>query len=215
MKFTTKKMIMTAILVAVAFAFVAFGRIPIVLFLSYDPKDIVIAIGGLMFGPFMAFMVSVITSVIEMFTISSTGYWGLLMNVISTVAFACPAAYIYQKKRSALGAMTGLLLGWTLMVVSMIVWNYLITPIYQGVPREVVAGMLLTVFLPFNLIKGGLNTAITFLVYKPVVTSLRKAKLIPKEVQTERMHFNIAIVVVALFILLSTVLFTLAFMKLI
>lgn len=212
---STKKLVMTGVLVAVAFAFVAVGRIPIVLFLKYDPKDIVIAIGGLMFGPFNAFIVTIITSVIEMFTISSTGYWGLLMNVISTCAFACPAAYIYQKKRTALGAMSGLLLGWTLMVVSMIVWNYLITPIYQGVPREVVAGMLPTVFLPFNLIKGGLNTAITFLLYKPVVMSLRKAKLIPEEVKTEKIHFNFAIVVVALFILVSTILFTLAFLNII
>ena len=62
----------------------------------------------------------------------------------------------------------------------MLLWNYLITPIYQKVPRDVVAAMLPTVFLPFNLVKGGLNMAITLLLYKPVVTALRKARLAPE-----------------------------------
>ena len=39
--------------------------------------------------------------------------------------------------------------------------------------------MLPTVFLPFNLVKGGLNMAVTLLLYKPVVTALRKARLVP------------------------------------
>ncbi len=38
--------------------------------------------------------------------------------------------------------------------------------------------MLVPVFLPFNLIKGGLNSAIALLLYKPVVTALRRAGLI-------------------------------------
>ena len=39
--------------------------------------------------------------------------------------------------------------------------------------------MLLPAFLPFNLLKGGLNTALTMLLYKPVVTALRRAGLVP------------------------------------
>ena len=64
----------------------------------------------------------------------------------------------------------------------MLLWNYLLTPIYMGYPREAVAAMLPTTFLPFNLIKGGLNAAITMLLYKPVVTTLRKAGLAPSSI---------------------------------
>ena len=60
----------------------------------------------------------------------------------------------------------------------MVIWNYIITPLYMGVPREQVAGMLIPIFLPFNLIKGGINAALTMLLYKPVVGALRKAKLV-------------------------------------
>jgi len=61
------------------------------------------------------------------------------------------------------------------MVVVMMAWNYLITPIYMGYPREAVVKLLLPAFLPFNLLKGLLNAAITFLLYKPVISALRKS----------------------------------------
>ena len=60
----------------------------------------------------------------------------------------------------------------------MLLWNFLITPIYMGVPRATVAAMLVPVFLPFNLGKYILNAALTMLIYKPIVTALRKANLL-------------------------------------
>lgn len=58
------------------------------------------------------------------------------------------------------------------MVLVMMLWNYLVAPLYMGIPREEVVKLLLPAFLPFNLIKGGLNAAITMLLYKPVVSVL-------------------------------------------
>ena len=66
------------------------------------------------------------------------------------------------------------------MTASMLLWNYFITPFYMGVPRNVVSEMIVPVFLPFNAIKGGLNAALTLLLYKPLVTTLRRAKLVPE-----------------------------------
>ena len=43
----TKKMTTVAMLCAIAYVVMAVGRIPIVLFLKYDPKDVVITLGGL------------------------------------------------------------------------------------------------------------------------------------------------------------------------
>ncbi len=41
-----------------------------------------------------------------------------------------------------------------------------------------VAELLIPVFLPFNLMKGGLNAAFTMILYKPVVTAFRCAHLL-------------------------------------
>ena len=101
----TKKITAAAMLSAIAYVVMALGRIPVVLFLSYDPKDIVITLGGLIWGPLTAFAVSVIVSVIEMVTVSDTGVIGCVMNIVSTCAFACMAAVIYRKFRSLKGAL--------------------------------------------------------------------------------------------------------------
>lgn len=174
----TKKMTTVAMLCAIAYVVMVFGRIPMMLFLKYDPKDVVITIGGFIFGPFVAMVISLIVSLIEMFTVSETGIIGLIMNVLSTCSFACTAAFLYRRKHKLSGAVLGLVAGGILMTVIMLLWNYLITPFYMGYPREAVAELLLPVFLPFNLLKGGLNAAITFLLYKPVVTALRRTGLV-------------------------------------
>lgn len=168
----TKKLAVKGMLCAAAYAAAVVGRIPIVLFLKYDPKDVIIAIGGLAFGPFTSFLVTLIVAFIEMFTISDNGVLGWVMNVISSCSFACTAAFVYKKKRKLSGAVIGLLCGWVCMIVVMLLWNYLITPIYMGCSREMVAKLLLPAFLPFNFIKGGLNAAITILLYKPVLQAL-------------------------------------------
>ena len=174
----TKKLTTAGMLCALAYGATLIGRIPIVLFLKYDPKDSIIAIGGLLLGPLTSFAVALIVSLAEMFTISETCILGFLMNVISSCSFACTAALIYKKKTRRSGAMIGLFCGWGSMVLIMLLWNYLITPVYMGYPREAVAELLIPVFLPFNLMKGGLNAAFAMILYKPVVTAFRYAHLL-------------------------------------
>ena len=177
----TKRLTVTAMLCALAFVAVAALRIPItgVEFLKYEPKDVVIAIGGFLYGPLAAVAVSAVVSLIEMVSISTTGWIGFVMNVLSSCAFAAVAALVYRRRRTLGGAMLGLGLGVVCMTAAMLLWNYLITPLYMSRPRAEVATMLLPVFLPFNLIKGGLNAALTALLYRPVTQGLRRAKLLP------------------------------------
>ena len=177
----TKTLVLLAMLSAVAYMLVATIRIPVVLFLNYEPKDVVITIGGFLLGPLASLIVAFVVALIEMVTISSTGPIGCLMNFLSTACFACIAAVVYKKKRSLTGAVLGLALGSVGMIIIMLLWNWLITPLYMGYPREAVAAMLVPVFLPFNALKAGLNSALTLLLYKPLVTALRRTGLIPKK----------------------------------
>lgn len=174
----TKKITTLAALCAIAFVMTAVIRIPVVLFLKYDPKDIIIVLGGLIWGPLTSCIVAVVVSLIEMITISDTGIWGCIMNILSTCSFACTAAAIYKHKKTLSGAVIGLIVGCLVQTAVMLLWNYLITPIYMGTPRDAVAKLLLPAFLPFNLLKGGLNAAFTFLLYKPVTTALRKTGIV-------------------------------------
>jgi riboflavin transporter FmnP len=199
------------VLCALAYVAVAVGRIPLILFLKYDPKDVIIAIGGLIWGPLLSFIVSFIVSFIEMISISGMGILGFIMNVISSSTFACTAAFIYKRRHTLSGAYIALFSGWFLMVAVMLLWNYLITPIYMGYSREAVVKLLLPAFLPFNLIKGGLNTAITLLLYKPIESALRNVNLIPnKTITSPKPKKNIGVLLVALFIFATCILLLLS-----
>lgn len=175
----TKKLTIIAMLAVLAFLAVLVCRIPLVLFLEYEPKNVIITIGGFIFGPVVSLLVSVVVSLLELVTISEDGGWGLVMNILASCSFAGLAAFIYRKKRTLGGAAIGLASGIVASTALMLLWNYLITPLYMGLPRAEVAKLLVPAFLPFNLIKGGLNAALVMILYKPVVTALRRANLIP------------------------------------
>jgi len=174
----TKKLTVLGALCALAYAATALGRVPLVLFLKYDPKDIVLALSGLLFGPLTACAAALLVALAELFTLSENGILGFLMNVISSCSFACTAALLARKRPGTRGAAVGLLFGWGCMVLVMLFWNYLITPLYMCIPRAAVAELLLPAFLPFNLLKGGINAGVTLVLYQPVARALARSKLL-------------------------------------
>ena len=177
----TKNMVILAMLCAVAFVVTVFGMsiMPSAPFLKLEFKDALIVIAGFMYGPLASLGMAIVVAAIELFTISTAGPIGMMMNILSTGAFACVASCIYRKYRSMTGAVIGLISGVILMTGLMILWNYTMTPIYMGIDRTIVVNMLVPVFLPFNLLKGFINAAIALMLYKPLTTALRKARLMP------------------------------------
>lgn len=201
-RFDVKRLVLLAVFTALAYTAVYLIRIPAVAFLKYEPKDVIIVIGGLILGPLASLIISFVTALIEMVTISDTGPIGCVMNLLSSACYACTAALVYKHKRTLAGAVTGLALGSVAMVAVMLLWNWLITPLYMGVARDAVVGMLVPVFLPFNAVKALLNSALVLCLYKPLITALRKARLVPTPTATEG-GFKIG-----LYILSATVLAT-------
>ena len=171
-----KKTASIAMLSALAFLARLVFKIP-VSFLTFDIKDTVIALGGLVFGPVSGVVIALVVSLVEMI-ISETGPIGFIMNFVSSAVFAGVASLIYKFKRTFTGAIIGLYSSVAATTAVMLLMNVILTPIYQGVPRSAVIAMLPTLFLPFNFAKTLLNAAIVMLIYKPVVMALRKAKIL-------------------------------------
>lgn len=210
MRIDTRKLTTLAMLSAMAFALAAFVRVPIVLFLRYDPKDVIIAIAGLIYGPIAAFVVTLVVSITQMFTISQTGPIGLMMNIIASTAFCCTAAVIYKKNRTLKGAVIGLAVASIFATAVMMMWNYIITPVFMNVPREQVVALMIPAFLPFNLISNILNAALTLLLYKPVRAALQASRMMPKvENEGKAGKFSVGIAVSALFLIATCVLWVL------
>lgn len=176
----TRRLTLMAMFAAMAYVIMAVGRFPIssVEFLKYDPKDVVLAISAFILGPMSGLAIAFAVALLEMLTVSTTGPIGFLMNLLSSAAFICPAAMMYKRRHTLRGAAAGLAVSVISATVLMLLWNYFVTPYYMGYPREAVAAMLVPVFLPFNLVKGSINAAVTMLVYKPVSRALKKAGLV-------------------------------------
>lgn len=180
---------MIGLFCAIAFIFTNIGNlIPIRFagFLSFDPKDAIIVIAGFALGPYATILISVVVALIEMLSISTTGIIGFVMNIISSVGYAFIPALVYKTTRTFKSAMVSLFVSSAFTVALMLLWNFLITPIYMRVPREAVEGMLLPVFLPFNLLKCIMNTVLVAFLYKPLVKILRKIKLLPPSRRVKR-----------------------------
>ena len=205
----TKRITAIGMLCAITYVTMVVGRIPIILFLKYDPSDVIVTLGGFIWGPMTSCIVSVIVATLEMITVSDTGILGCIMNIVQTLSFACTASIIYKKKHTLSGALIGLASGWLITVIVMLLWNYLVTPLYMGYPREAVVELLLPAFLPFNLLKGGLNASITFLLYKPIVTTLRKSGYI-STLEKEARQQHTGLLILANFIIVTCVLIILS-----
>ena len=137
-----------------------------------------ITIGGLLFGPWAAVSVSAVTALLEAITVGDTGFYGLLMDFVSSASFAVVASAIYHYRRDLFGAVIGLVSAIFCMTAIMLGMNLLIVPLYTpGVDVATVAKMLPTLILPFNLTKAVLNAALVLILYKPVSTALRYARV--------------------------------------
>ena len=124
-------------------------------------------------------------------------------------SFAAVCGLFYRYKRTLSGAVVGSVFAVFVMTAVMLLANIFITPFYMGVPRKVVIEMLPSLLLPFNLIKGVVNAAITMLIYKPVCSVFKKVGLVmSSSTSTNKRNFltiaivSVAVIVVATLILL-------------
>lgn len=179
---TTVTITLAAIFSALAFLSSIIFHLPLipsVSFLKYDPMDAILTIEALVLGPIPAILSTLVVTVIRI-PFGSSGLIGALMNFLSSISFVLPSGIIYKYRRNLSGALIGLGCSIISETVIMLLWNYLISPLYMGVSREDIVKLMLPGFLPFNLIKATVNAALTFLLYKPMMTGLRMAGVIPK-----------------------------------
>lgn len=161
---------MLAALALVLVSIIHFPIIPAAPFLEYDPADIPIFVGAFLFGPAAGFALTVIVSVIQGLTVSaaSGGVIGIFMHIFATGTYVLLAGTIYKKNRTRKGAVLAMATGSLAMTAVMCLWNLIFTPLFLGRELGEVAAMLIPAIIPFNLIKAGINSIVTYLVYKPV-----------------------------------------------
>ena len=209
-----RRSILLAVFAALAYAAMFAFRFN-VSFLTFDVKDAVVTIGGLILGPIAAFITSLLVAVLELITVSDTGWYGFVMNFACTATFSvvCSLVYVYRKKLS--GAIAGLVAALVSMVTVMMTLNLLVTPLYMGVPRTDVAALIPTLLFPFNLVKGIVNASLVLILYKPVSRVVQATRWLPRPTHAttpadpaakrKRLCISLAVTAVGLLLLVGAV----------
>ncbi|MDD4694048.1 MAG: ECF transporter S component [Firmicutes bacterium] len=155
-----RKLAVMSVLVALSIVFTMFIKIPFppAPFLVYEPGDVPILFGGLLFGPLAALVMTVTASVLMGFVVPSGGVFGVIMHIIATGLLTVIPAFLY--KGTLKSARMGLVLGALAMSLVMPILNVILNPIFYGMPREAVVKLLVPAIIPFNFSKAFLNAFI-------------------------------------------------------
>lgn len=158
-------------------------EIPVVAFYKLDVSTLPALLGAFSMGPLAGLAILAIKDVFGLLH-SGTMYVGELADFIMGAAYILPAALIYRFRKTRRNALIGVIVGTVAMIVVSVLVNWLIMiPFYMnafGMPMESIIGMaqstmpfvdselelLLYVTAPFNLLKGVVLSALTFLLYK-------------------------------------------------
>ena len=169
-------------LCAVAFLMTFIFRFK-VSFLTFDFKDAIISVISLLYGPLYGMASAAVVAVLETLSVSDTGIYGLIMNFLSSGAFALICGGIYKFKRDFAGAILSVIFAAAGVTAVMMAANVFITPYYMGASRSDVVALIPTLLLPFNLCKSVINASCVLIIYKPVTNALRKSGLVEAKVK--------------------------------
>ena len=161
-----KMALLTALSLALMY-FVRFPIFPAAPYLEYDMANVPILIGTFMYGPGAGLLITGVVSILQWLLVSPQSGWvGGLMHFISTGGCVLVAGFIYHCFHSRKGAVVALIAGVITATALMVPLNLWLTVHYNGAPLEAVKAMIWPIIIPFNLIKGGINAVVTFLIYK-------------------------------------------------
>jgi riboflavin transporter FmnP len=104
------------------------------------------------------------------------------MHILASGSLVLVSGMIYRRGKTRSGAYIGLFFGAVAMIVTMVLWNLIFTPIFLNAPRSEVLP-LLPLIAAFNAVKAGVNSIITALLYKTVSKSINA---VIKEYETGR-----------------------------
>lgn len=174
---------LTAVAVVLQYIEVAIPIMPS--FIKLDFSDLPELIGAFAYGPLAGVLIAGLKNIIHL-AVSQSGFVGELSNFLLGATFALVAGFLYKlRKRRWMAIVAGILASVAMAAISYPLNRFLIYPLYYsilGFPEEAILAMyqvilpmvksvpqaLLIFNVPFTLVKGLINVAITLVIYKRI-----------------------------------------------
>lgn len=168
---TLKKDILATLLGTLAFLIMLLVSIPVIptaSFLKYDPSGFLLLLSGALLGP----ACGVLSCFIKGFLYFITGagnIFGVTSDFLANIIFIIPTVLVMKRGGgSAKAAAAGCALGTMLATLAMIPINLVVLRLELGMMPDAVMAMMIPAILPFNLLKGVLNSVIYFVAGRPL-----------------------------------------------
>lgn len=190
----TRRMVSIAMLSAIAIVLMQF-KFPLPFlpgFYKIDFSELPIIIGAFTFGPVAGVVIEFIKVILNLLIEgTTTAFIGEFANFLIGCAFVVPASIVYYFKKTKKNAVLGLILGLVVCTVSGCLLNaYLLLPAYSKAfhmdiealvamgtaVNKGIKGLLSFVILataPLNILKCGIVSILTMLIYKPISRILK------------------------------------------
>lgn len=162
-------------------------------FMDFDFSSVPEMIGGFALGPIAAIFIILIKLIVKLAIMgTSTMFTGELSNLLVSCAYVLPAVIVYRRNKTKKGALTGIVLGVISVIIVAVFTNLvIIVPFYvkmMGYTMELVIQACNAVnpmvtnvltfalfgIVPFNLIKYGVASVVTYILYKRVSGQIKK-----------------------------------------
>ena len=160
-------------------------------FYKLDLSEIPVMIGAFAFGPIQGVVIELIKILIKLILKgTSTGFVGELANFVIGCAMVLPAGIIYKRKKTKKAAILGMLVSTVFMAIVGVFLNaFVMIPLYtQFMPIEAIVEAGKAIFpvvkdtftfcvfcvLPFNLMKGVIDSVVVAFIYKPLSRVIHK-----------------------------------------
>ena len=180
-KTRTRAIAMISIMSAIAFVLYYFEisvgfLFPTAAFLKIDFSDIPAVFVGVVLGPLAGIAVEGIKNILHLiFITKEVAASGEIGNFVSGVLFIVPiiVALNTNDKKKVIVAMV---LGSIFMTIAMCFVNYFITLPLYGIPAEGRIPLLMSAFIPFNLLKGAILSVVIYVLWRNLANTIERLK---------------------------------------
>ncbi|MGR3741851.1 ECF transporter S component [Companilactobacillus sp. DQM5] len=175
---STRTVIYIAVLAALAtlIMFFEFPVLPTAPFLKVDFSDVITIIGGITFGPLAGTLIAFVRTIVN-WLIKGSGVIGLIGNMagfFGSVAIMLPMVLIKSKSRLFKIIISII----SLTIVASLINYFILMPLYMALINMKINMSLLkyvlTIIVPFNLIKGVLVTGVSWIIYVRLASFLKR-----------------------------------------
>ena len=154
-------------------------------FMKFDFADLPAMLATFMLGPVEGLLVCALKLILKLIVKGSeTAFVGEIANFVCGACYMLPAALVYHFKKGKKWAAISLIVGTLSVTVCAVFMNtFVMFPLYSklyGMPMEAIVGtgtainshidslftMMLYSIVPFNLVKYGIVSFLTFILYK-------------------------------------------------